>query len=75
MYEINVNKIYGRLAEKRITKQKLAEVLGVSQPTLHRYFQKPGKMPYAIMVGIAELVCDKPEDALDIFFSQNLHNA
>lgn len=74
MYEINVNKIYGRLAEKRITKQRLAEKLGVSHPTLHRYFQNPGKMPYSIMVGIAELVCDKPEDALDIFFAQNLHN-
>lgn len=75
MYEINVNKINGRLAERQITKQKLAEALGVSQPTLRRYFQKPGAMPYSIMVGIAELVCDTPEDALDIFFAKNLHMA
>lgn len=75
MYEINVNKIIGRLAEKHITKQKLAETLGVSQPTLRRYFQIPGSMPYAVIAGIAEMVCDTPEDALDIFFSKNLHTA
>jgi len=72
MFRVNVNKIYGKMAEKNLTRNELAAKLGISVVTLRSYFEEPGRMPYRIMDLMAEILCDTLTEARDIFFAENL---
>lgn len=41
-----------RMKEKKITQKRLAEILQVSIPTLHRYFKKETPMPLGVYLEI-----------------------
>lgn len=72
MFDVNVDKINGKCAEKRITKSQLAKTLGVSEPTLRKYLTDPKSMPYSVMDNLADVICDSHAEAKDIFFCRNL---
>lgn len=68
MYEINVPKLRGKMTEKNYTISSLANTLGIDRNTLAKYLSIPSKIPYDVMVKIAECVCDSRQEATDIFF-------
>lgn len=72
MYEINVPKLRGKMTEKNYTISSLANTLGIDRNTLAKYLSIPSKMPYDVMVKIAECVCDGKQEAMDIFFANQL---
>ena len=69
MYEINIPKLRGKMAEKNYTISSVANALGIDRNTLSKYLSVPGKTPYDVMVKIAERVCDNRQEATDIFFA------
>jgi len=75
VFHINIDKLNGKLVEKHVTKAALCKILGISGPTLKRYFDNPNCMPYQVIVGIAEVICDTASEAQDIFFVENLRGA
>lgn len=72
MYEINIPKVRGKMAEKGYTNTKLSEAVGVSRNTLASYFSNPNNMPYEVVVRLAEILCDDDDEAAGIFFAQKL---
>ena len=72
MFKVNVNKIYGKMAEKELTRSELASRLGITVVTLRTYFEEPERMPYRIVDQMAEELCDTYTEAKDIFFADNL---
>ena len=66
---INVNRVYGKMAEKRYTNTSLSKFLGINRNTLASYFKEPQRMPYDVM---ASVLCDSPSEAVEIFFDHNL---
>lgn len=71
MYEINVPKL-GENDRKNYTISSLANTLGIDRNTLAKYLSIPSKIPYDVMVKIAECVCDSKQEATDIFLQTNL---
>lgn len=71
---INIPKLRGKMAEKGLTMTSTAESLGISRNTLSAYFEDPGRMPYRIIEGLADLLCEDSKEAGEIFFTPNLRN-
>lgn len=71
---VDVPKDRGKMAEKGFTITSLSERLGISRNTLSLYLETPGKMPYSIVSEMAEILCDTPSDATEIFFAADLRN-
>ena len=74
-YFVNVDKLIGKMAEKRITRKEMAKKLCVSGVTFKRYLDYPETMPVSVMFAIAHILCDNAQEAKDIFFCGNLHIA
>lgn len=72
MFEVNVNKIYGKMAEKNLSQKELAAQLEVTTVTLRTYLREPARMPYRVMDKMADILCDTWREAKDIFFVENL---
>lgn len=72
MYEINVNKFIGKIAEKGYTKKSFAKAMGISEPTFFRYINNPKIIPYWFIVKSVELLCETFEEARIIFFTPKL---
>lgn len=68
---VNVNKLKGKIVEKELTIEKLAERIGVDRSTLYRKIDSNGD---GITIREADLICKELEltgkEASDIFFSQ-----
>lgn len=75
MVHINVNRVYGKMAEKRYTNTSLSKFLGINRNTLASYFKEPQRMPYDVMAKMASVLCDSPSEAVEIFFDHNLRSA
>lgn len=69
MYTINVDKVVGKLAEKRYTRASFAKALKISSHTLSNYLKHPEKTPYRVMAKMSELLCDTKDEMVDIFFA------
>lgn len=72
MYEINVSKLIGKIAEKGYTKKSFAKAMGISEPTFFRYINNPTCIPYWFIVKSVELLCETFDEARIIFFAPKL---
>lgn len=72
MYFVNVPRIRGKMAEKQITKSKMADLLGISRQTLGKYLRKPEDMPVMKCYEMGEILCDNKEEFGEIFFAEVL---
>lgn len=72
MVHIDVPKIRGKMAERGFTITSMAERLGINRNTLTSYLEAPGKMPYEIVVKMADALCDTASEATTIFFAIDL---
>lgn len=69
MYQIDLNRVRGKMGEKGYSITSLAHQLEVSRGTLSAYFKYPGKMPYCVVSNMAQVLCDSPGEAKEIFFA------
>lgn len=72
MFYVNVPKVRGRMAEKGFTVASLSNELHINRNTLSSYLANPEKIPYDILNGMADKLCDGADDAVSIFFTPNL---
>ena len=63
MVRINVSKVKGKMAERKI-----------SRSTLSSYLECPEKIPYSIIASMADMLCDNADEAGSIFFASDLRN-
>lgn len=70
MFHVDVPKVRGKMAERGYTIGSLSEAVGVNRNTLSGYLENPEKMPYNIVVAMAELLCDTTDEASGVFFCQ-----
>lgn len=75
MFCVNVAKVRGKMTEKGFSIVSLSKALGINRNTLSSYLENPGKIPYAILNSMAELLCDNVEEAISIFFTKDLRVA
>lgn len=68
---VNMNKLKGKMVEKDVTTEMLAEKLGMSRSTLYRKLSNNGD---TLFVKEANIIVDAlgltSEEAMSIFFSQ-----
>lgn len=67
MFQISIPKLKGKMAEKGYTHGSLAAALGIGRNTLYVYLRDPGRIPYSVIVRMAELLCDSLGEARGIF--------
>lgn len=72
MVRVDVPKVRGKMAEKGYTISSMAKLLDVNRNTLAAYLENPEKMPYCIVSGMADILCDTLSEAAAIFFSPSL---
>ena len=75
MSRINVCKLKGKMAEKGYTITSMSEALNISRSTMSSYLKKPDKIPYGIILDMADMLCENVDEAKEIFFSCNLRTA
>lgn len=75
MSKINVCKLRGKMAEKGYTITSMAKALHISRSTMSGYLKKPDKIPYGIILEMADMLCENTDEAKEIFFSCNLRSA
>lgn len=68
---VNINKLKGKIVEKELTIEKLAEKIGLDRSTLYRKISNDGE---TISIREANLICSElgltGQEATEIFFSQ-----
>lgn len=69
---VNVNKLRGKIVERGLTIEDVAEAMGINRSTLYRKLQ----MPNNITIGEANAICKilnlTSKEAIDIFFSSDV---
>lgn len=70
--QINVPKVRGKMAERGYTITSMPGRLGIDRNTLSKYLETPSKMPYSVIAGMADALCDTVDEASAIFFAPNL---
>lgn len=74
MVYVDIPKVRGKMAERGFNITSMAERLGVNRNTFSGYLETPGKMPYSIVSALASILCDTSEEAMSIFFANDLRN-
>lgn len=70
---MNVLKLKGRIVEKGLTLEAVADSLGVDRSTLSRRLSDDGnKMTIGDARKLVDLLGLSPEDAVSIFFTENI---
>lgn len=69
---VDVPKVRGKMAEKGYTITSLADILGINRNTLSLYLENPDKIPYGVIAKMADVLCDTPQNAAEIFFAASL---
>mgnify|MGYP000855214569 CR=1 FL=1 len=68
---VNINKLKGKIVEKELTIEKLAEKIGLDRSTLYRKISSDGE---TFSIREANLICGElgltGREATEIFFSQ-----
>jgi predicted transcriptional regulator len=72
MFQIDVPKVRGKMAERGYTITSIADALGMSRATFSYYLSNPGKIPYSVISRLAEMLCDDQGEAERIFFASDL---
>jgi DNA-binding Xre family transcriptional regulator len=70
---VNINKLKGKIVEKELSVEKLAEKIGIDRSTLYRKMSNNGE---TFTIKEANLICKVLElniqEASNIFFNQNV---
>ena len=66
MFFINIPKIKGKIAEKGYSMTSFANAIGISRNTLYCYMMEPDRIPYFVMCNMAEILCDRRNEAAKI---------
>lgn len=66
---MNMRKLRVKIIEEEINVEELAEVLGMSAPTLYRKLRAPLKMTIGDAIRIKDVLGLTDEEALDIFLA------
>lgn len=69
---IDVPRVRGKMAERGFTITSMSDRLGINRNTLSSYLESPEKMPYGIISGMADALCDTANEAATIFFAPDL---
>ena len=72
MYYVDVPKVRGKMGEKEYSITALSDELDISRNSLASYLENPKKIPYEVISRMASILCDSPDEARRIFFSQKL---
>lgn len=72
MFQINIGRVKGKIAEKGYNIGTLASVLGVDRNTVAKYMKNPEEMKYRTIVQLAECLCDDYDEAISIFFTKKV---
>lgn len=72
MMHVDVPRVRGKMAEHGFTITSMANTLNIARNTLISYLKTPEKMPYGVVVNMANLLCNSHAEAEDIFFAPNL---
>ena len=68
----NMDKLRGKMAEKRITQEELAEKIGIDPSTFSRKMKTDGtSFTIGQMHKIADILCLSNTEAISIFLLQN----
>ncbi len=71
MTGINIRKLKGKMVERNVTMEQLAEALGLHPTTLYRKFNSDGKTLLVCEANqIAKILQLTAEEAMAIFFSE-----
>lgn len=74
MATVNGNMLKAKIVEKGYTVAGFAKTIGVSKDTLYNVVNNNNRPSYNVMNSIFYALKLKPEEAVNIFFSDNLHN-
>lgn len=74
MYNVDVPKVRGKMAEKGYTISSLATEMGINRNTLAGYLDNPSNIPYGKLAIMADILCDDSTESTNIFFAPNLRN-
>lgn len=64
---MNMNKLRAKIIEEEMNVEQLAEIIGMSAPTLYRKLRAPLKMTIGEAIQIKDVLGLTDEEALDIF--------
>lgn len=65
---VSVNKLKGKVMERGLTLESLAEKTGIEKSRLYRRLKEPGQFTVAEVDSIVSVLCLSIEEAIDIFF-------
>lgn len=66
MFYLNTQMLKGRIVEKGYNLTTFAKAIGISRSALHDYMKDPSKIPYGVLLAMAETLCKYRGDALNI---------
>ena len=66
---MNMYKLRAKIIEEEMNVEELAEIIGISTPTLYRKLREPLKMTIAEAIKIKDVLGLTDEEALDIFLA------
>ncbi len=66
---MNMYKLRGKIVERDMNVEELAEIIGVAAPTLYRKLRAPLKMTIGEAIQIKDVLGLTDEEALDIFLA------
>lgn len=66
---MNMNKLRAKIIEQEMNVEELAEIIGVTAPTLYRKLRAPLKMTICDVIKIKDVLGLTDEEALDIFLA------
>ena len=69
MFHVDVDKLLGKITERRFTLSSLSDQIGVSRNTLSSYIKNPEKIPYDTINKIVAVLNLNQEESVAIFFA------
>lgn len=66
---MNMHKLRAKIIEEEMNVEELAEIVGISAPTLYRKLRAPLKMTIGDAIRIKDVLGLTDEEALDIFLA------
>ncbi len=68
MFHVDVDKLLGKIKERRFTIKSLSDAIGISRNTLSEYIKNPEKLPYDVINKIVSVLHLDCEESMSIFF-------
>ncbi len=69
---VDTQKLRGKMAERGYTITALSKDVGVDRNTLSGYLKNPEKFTYGVLIKIAHILFDSKEEAVSVFFADDL---